>query len=69
LLNGSFTTVHCHWSATPKENKITALAEWELTGQEFAACELLEEKQPSFQFVTPTQFGGMLVFGFEYRIL
>lgn len=67
LLNGSSTTIHCHWSATPKEKQITALTEWELTGQEFAACELLAEKQPSFQFVTPKQFWGHAgVFCFEY---
>jgi len=44
------------------EKQITALAEREGTDQESAARELLAEKQPSLQFVTPEQLGEMVVF-------
>lgn len=40
------------------EKQITALAERDGTDQESAARELLAEKQPSLQFVTPEQLGG-----------
>ncbi len=44
------------------EQQITALAEKDGTDQEAAARALLAEKQPSLQFVTPEQLGGMVVF-------
>ena len=51
------------WVRTPLvEKQITALAEREGTDQESAARELLAEKQPSLQFVTPEQLGDMAVF-------
>ncbi|WP_256643798.1 3-hydroxybutyrate dehydrogenase [Stenotrophomonas sp. 9(2022)] len=51
------------WVRTPLvEKQITALAERDGTDQESAARELLAEKQPSLQFVTPEQLGQMVVF-------
>ncbi len=51
------------WVRTPLvEKQITALAERNGTDQESAARELLAEKQPSLQFVTPEQLGEMVVF-------
>ena len=44
------------------EKQITALAEKNGVDQEAAARELLSEKQPSLQFVTPEQLGGTAVF-------
>jgi 3-hydroxybutyrate dehydrogenase len=44
------------------EKQITANAEKAHTDQETAARELLSEKQPSLQFVTPEQLGGTAVF-------
>jgi 3-hydroxybutyrate dehydrogenase len=50
------------WVRTPLvEKQITALAE-NGVDQEAAARELLGEKQPSLQFVTPEQLGGTAVF-------
>jgi 3-hydroxybutyrate dehydrogenase len=51
------------WVRTPLvEKQITALAEKGGVDQETAARELLAEKQPSLQFVTPEQLGGTAVF-------
>lgn len=51
------------WVRTPLvEKQITALAERGHTDQEAAARELLGEKQPSLQFVTPEQLGGTAVY-------
>jgi 3-hydroxybutyrate dehydrogenase len=51
------------WVRTPLvEKQITALAEKNGVDQEAAARELLGEKQPSLQFVTPEQLGGTAVF-------
>ena len=51
------------WVRTPLvENQITALPEKNGVDQEAAARELLSEKQPSLQFVTPEQLGGTAVF-------
>ncbi|ARP85783.1 3-hydroxybutyrate dehydrogenase [Bordetella genomosp. 9] len=44
------------------EKQITALAAQGGVDQETAARELLSEKQPSLQFVTPEQLGGTAVF-------
>ncbi|KQZ99143.1 MAG: 3-hydroxybutyrate dehydrogenase [Achromobacter sp.] len=51
------------WVRTPLvEKQITALAEKNGVDQEAAARDLLSEKQPSLQFVTPEQLGGTAVF-------
>lgn len=51
------------WVRTPLvEKQITALAEKNGVDQETAARDLLSEKQPSLQFVTPEQLGGTSVF-------
>lgn len=51
------------WVRTPLvEKQIAALAEKNGVDQETAARELLSEKQPSLQFVTPEQLGGTAVF-------
>ncbi|MGK8836089.1 3-hydroxybutyrate dehydrogenase [Achromobacter xylosoxidans] len=51
------------WVRTPLvEKQISALAEKNGVNQETAARELLGEKQPSLQFVTPEQLGGTAVF-------
>lgn len=51
------------WVRTPLvEKQISALAEKNGVDQETAARELLGEKQPSLQFVTPEQLGGTAVF-------
>ncbi|MDC6162999.1 3-hydroxybutyrate dehydrogenase [Achromobacter xylosoxidans] len=51
------------WVRTPLvEKQISALAEKNGVDQETAARELLSEKQPSLQFVTPKQLGGTAVF-------
>lgn len=51
------------WVRTPLvEKQISALAEKKGVDQETAARELLSEKQPSLQFVTPEQLGGTAVF-------
>ena len=51
------------WVRTPLvEKQITAQAEKNGVDQETAARELLGEKQPSLQFVTPEQLGGTAVF-------
>ena len=51
------------WVRTPLvEKQITALAEKLGVDQEAAARELLAEKQPSLQFVTPEQLGATAVF-------
>ena len=44
------------------EKQISAIAAREGEDQESAARELLAEKQPSLQFVTPEQLGGTAVF-------
>jgi len=44
------------------EKQITGLATRKGIGQEEAAMELLGEKQPSRNFVTPEQLGGTIVF-------
>ena len=44
------------------EKQITAIARERNLDQEAAARELLAEKQPSLQFVTPEQLAGMAVF-------
>jgi 3-hydroxybutyrate dehydrogenase len=44
------------------EKQITALAAKDGVDQEAAARELLSEKQPSLQFVTPEQLGGTAVY-------
>ncbi len=51
------------WVRTPLvEAQIQALAEKNQTDIETAARQLLAEKQPSLQFVTPQQIGGAAVF-------
>lgn len=51
------------WVRTPLvEKQITAIADNKGISQEDAARELLGEKQPSLQFVTPEQLGGTAVF-------
>ncbi|OZI71409.1 3-hydroxybutyrate dehydrogenase [Bordetella genomosp. 12] len=51
------------WVRTPLvEKQISALAAKGGVDQEAAARELLSEKQPSLQFVTPEQLGGTAVF-------
>lgn len=51
------------WVRTPLvEKQITALAAKDGVDKESAARELLGEKQPSLQFVTPEQLGGTAVF-------
>ncbi|CAM4218516.1 3-hydroxybutyrate dehydrogenase [Bordetella muralis] len=51
------------WVRTPLvEKQITALAEQHHVDQDEAARDLLSEKQPSLQFVTPEQLGGTAVF-------
>ncbi|ARP96022.1 3-hydroxybutyrate dehydrogenase [Bordetella genomosp. 13] len=51
------------WVRTPLvEKQITAIAGNKSISQEDAARELLGEKQPSLQFVTPEQLGGTAVF-------
>ena len=51
------------WVRTPLvEAQIVALAAKNNTDIETAAKELLAEKQPSLQFVTPEQLGGAVVF-------
>lgn len=51
------------WVRTPLvEKQISALAEKQGISQEAAARELLSEKQPSLDFVTPEQLGGTAVF-------
>jgi len=44
------------------EKQITAIAAKEGVDQEVAARDLLSEKQPSLQFVTPEQLGGTAVY-------
>ncbi|MBV7481779.1 3-hydroxybutyrate dehydrogenase [Bordetella sp. BOR01] len=44
------------------EKQITALAEAQHVDQDAAARDLLGEKQPSLQFVTPEQLGGTAVY-------
>ncbi|AOB32286.1 3-hydroxybutyrate dehydrogenase [Bordetella sp. H567] len=44
------------------EKQITAIAAKDGVDQETAARELLSEKQPSLQFVTPEQLGGTAVY-------
>jgi len=44
------------------EKQISALAEKDHVDQDAAARELLSEKQPSLQFVTPEQLGGTAVY-------
>ena len=51
------------WVRTPLvEKQITAIASDKGISQDEAARELLGEKQPSLQFVTPEQLGGTAVF-------
>lgn len=51
------------WVRTPLvEKQITAMAEQHHVDQDEAARDLLSEKQPSLQFVTPEQLGGTAVF-------
>ncbi|MEJ2894480.1 3-hydroxybutyrate dehydrogenase [Bordetella avium] len=51
------------WVRTPLvEKQISALAAKDGVDQEAAARELLSEKQPSLQFVSPEQLGGAAVF-------
>ena len=51
------------WVRTPLvEKQITAIAEQKKLSQEDAAKDLLSEKQPSLQFVTPEQLGAAAVF-------
>ncbi len=51
------------WVRTPLvEKQITALAEQHHVDHDAAARDLLSEKQPSLQFVTPEQLGGTAVF-------
>lgn len=51
------------WVRTPLvEAQIVALAAKNNTDIEIAAKQLLAEKQPSLQFVTPEQLGGAVVF-------
>ncbi|MBO9354475.1 3-hydroxybutyrate dehydrogenase [Bordetella petrii] len=44
------------------EKQISALAEQQQIDQDAAARELLSEKQPSLQFVTPEQLGGTALY-------
>lgn len=51
------------WVRTPLvEKQITAIATAQELSQEDAARDLLSEKQPSLQFVTPDQLGATAVF-------
>jgi 3-hydroxybutyrate dehydrogenase len=51
------------WVLTPLVQKqVDALAERKGLSKEDAAVELLSEKMPSKQFVTPEQLGGLAVF-------
>jgi len=51
------------WVRTPLvEKQITAIAQQKKLSQEDAAKDLLSEKQPSLQFVTPEQLGAAAVF-------
>ena len=51
------------WVRTPLvEKQITAMAAEQHVSQEDAAREMLSEKQPSLEFVTPDQLGGTAVF-------
>ncbi|KAG4080769.1 hypothetical protein HA402_009940 [Bradysia odoriphaga] len=51
------------WVRTPLvEKQITAMAQNLKVDQETAARDLLSEKQPSLQFVSPEQLGGTAVF-------
>ena len=51
------------WVRTPLvEAQIKAIAEKSQIDIEEGACQLLAEKQPSLQFVTPQQVGGAAVF-------
>ena len=51
------------WVRTPLvEKQITAIAQEKKLSQEDAAKDLLSEKQPSLQFVTPEQLGAAAVF-------
>lgn len=51
------------WVRTPLvEKQITAMAQQHHVGQDEAARELLSEKQPSLQFVTPDQLGATAIF-------
>jgi 3-hydroxybutyrate dehydrogenase len=51
------------WVRTPLvEKQITAMAASQGVSQDAAARELLSEKQPSLEFVTPEQLGGTAVF-------
>lgn len=51
------------WVRTPLvEKQITAIAQQKNLSQEDAAKDLLSEKQPSLQFVTPEQLGAAAVF-------
>ncbi|MEI2418515.1 3-hydroxybutyrate dehydrogenase [Orrella sp. JC864] len=51
------------WVRTPLvEQQITAIAQSKKISQEEAARELLAEKQPSLQFVTPEQLAGTAVY-------
>lgn len=51
------------WVRTPLvEKQITALAQTHSVDQDAAARDLLSEKQPSLQFVTPEQLGATAVF-------
>jgi len=63
---GSGVTVNAicpGWVRTPLvEKQIAALAEQRGLDLDAAARELLAEKQPSLQFVTPAQLGGAAVF-------
>ena len=63
---GSGVTVNAicpGWVRTPLvEKQISALAQAHGVDQDMAARELLGEKQPSLQFVTPEQLGGTAVF-------
>jgi len=63
---GSGVTVNAicpGWVRTPLvEKQIEAIAREQQINQDEAARRLLAEKQPSLQFVTPRQIGGMAVF-------
>ncbi|VFR19891.1 D-beta-hydroxybutyrate dehydrogenase [plant metagenome] len=51
------------WVRTPLvEKQITAIAEAKKISQDEAARELLSEKQPSLQFVTPEQLAGTAIY-------
>lgn len=51
------------WVRTPLvEKQISAMAQQHHVGQDEAARELLGEKQPSLQFVTPDQLGATAIF-------